>query len=387
MRYSVRVNNDLSAAELIALAAAAERAGFHQIWVSNDLFLRSAPVLAATIAGHTSTIGVGIAVMNPYSVHVSELAMLAATLQEVSDGRFLLGLGAGAEQFLGWAGLARDRPLATTRTALVTLRAMLGHADVDRAMLADWSGPDSELKFRVSVPVPVYIGAMGPQMLRMAGQHADGVLPLLYPPEQYAAARANVLAGSVPAGRAVDVPACFWVSLAADRAAAKAALAEKLAYYGPSISAPMLASAGLTPEDFAAAARLAHNGRSAVALVDDRMLALGVAGSPADVVARCRGLYELGTRHFSFGPPLGPDPVAAIGLLGEQVLPALAAFPRRDAPAAPAPAPDLSRFIMTIRSIRRRLCARRSKCGPFMPAYAPARTNTPMREPEPRRRR
>jgi 5,10-methylenetetrahydromethanopterin reductase len=53
------------------------------------------------------------------------------------------------------------------------------------------------------------------------------------------------------------------------------------------------------------------------------MLALGVAGSAADVLARCRALYRLGARHLSFGPPLGPDPVTAIRLLGEQVLPAL----------------------------------------------------------------
>jgi len=66
-------------------------------------------VLAGALAARTERIGLGIAVMNPYSVHVSELAMVAATAQEVSGGRFLLGLGAGAEQFLGWAGLARPR--------------------------------------------------------------------------------------------------------------------------------------------------------------------------------------------------------------------------------------------------------------------------------------
>ena len=104
VRFSVRVNNDLPFAELLALAAAAERAGFDQLWFSNDLFLRSAPVLAGALAASTGRIGLGIAVMNPYSVHVSELAMVAATAQEISGGRFLLGLGAGAEQFLGWAG-------------------------------------------------------------------------------------------------------------------------------------------------------------------------------------------------------------------------------------------------------------------------------------------
>jgi 5,10-methylenetetrahydromethanopterin reductase len=321
MRFSVRVNNDLPFAELLALATAAEQAGFGQLWFSNDLFLRSAPVLAGALAALTERISLGIAVMNPYSVHVSELAMVAATAQEVSGGRFLLGLGAGAEQFLGWAGLARPRPLAVTRTALVVLRALLGHGDVDRTLLPEWFGPDSVLRFPLDRPVPVYVGAMGPKMLEMAGRHADGVLPLLYPPERYAVVRPQVLAGA--GSRDVDLPACFWVSVSDDAAAGRAALAEKLAYYGPSISAEMLAGSGLRPQDFAPAAELAQSGRVAAALVDDRMLSLGVAGDVADVVARCRPLVRLGASHLSFGPPLGPDPVAAVRLLGEQVLPVL----------------------------------------------------------------
>jgi len=327
VKFSVRVNNDLPFAELLALATTAEQAGFDQLWFSNDLFLRSAPVLAGALAASTQRISLGIAVMNPYSVHVSELAMAAATAQEVSGGRFLLGLGAGAEQFLGWAGLARPRPLATTRTALVVLRALLGHPDVERGLLPEWFGPDSVLRFPLVRPVPVYVGAMGPKMLAMAGRHADGVLPLLYPPERYATVRPLVLAGALRAdggSREVDLPACFWVSVSSDGAAARAALAEKLAYYGPSISAEVLAGSGLRPQDFAPAAALAQRGRVAAALVDDRMLALGVAGDVAGVVARCRALVELGARHLSFGPPLGPDPVAAVRLLGEQVLPALA---------------------------------------------------------------
>ena len=326
MRFSVRVNNDLSVDELRAVAVSAENAGFDQVWVSNDLFMRSAPALVGALAAQTTTIGLGIAVMNPYSVHVSELAMVAATLQEISGGRFLLGLGAGSEQFLGWAGIARPHPLATTRSALVSLRALLGHEDVDTAQLPDWFGPQSVLRFGVAAPVPVYLGAMGPKMLEMAGRHADGALPLLYPPERYATARGHVLAGAAHASRDFDLPACFWVSVSDDPAAARAALAEKLAYYGPSISGAMLASAGLTPQDFSEAASLAHSGRAAAQLIDDRMLSLGIAGDAVDVLRRCEALGRLGARHLSFGPPLGPDPVAAIGLLGSQVLPVLSEF-------------------------------------------------------------
>jgi 5,10-methylenetetrahydromethanopterin reductase len=340
VRFSVRVNNDLPVAELTALAAAAESAGFDQLWVSNDLLLRSAPVLAAALAARTSRISLGIGVMNPYSVHPSELAMMAATLQEASGGRFLLGIGAGAAEFLGWAGIARTAPLATTRAAVVTLRALLGHPDADRSLLPAWAREDTAaLKFPLARPVPVYVGAMGPRMLAMAGAHADGALPLLYPPETYAAARAAVASGAQGAARAagsVDVPACFWVSLSDDPARARGALAEKLAYYGASFAAPLLAEAGLAPGDFAAAARLAHHGQPAAALIDDRMLSLGIAGDAGDVLSRCRALLALGASHLSFGPPLGPDPVTAIGLLGEHVLPALRALPGPDAAAADA---------------------------------------------------
>lgn len=329
MKTSIRVNNDLTADELTRLALAAEDAGIDQVWVSNDLLLRSAPVLVGALAARTERIQLGIGIMNPYTVHPTELAMLAATAQEVSGGRFLLGVGAGAEEFLRWAGLERTRPMTTTRQSVAALRALLGHADVAEADLPDWWGDSSFLRFATERPVPVYVGAMGPQMRRLAGRIADGALPLLYPPELFATARADVHAGLAEAGRdpaAFDLPACIWVSVG-ERGAARRALAEKLAYYGPSISPQQLAAVGLTPEAFEPAARLAYVGRldEAVALVDDRMLSLGIAGSPEEVVQRCLALRALGADHVSFGPPLGEDPVRSLELLGKAVIPELAA--------------------------------------------------------------
>ncbi len=328
-RFSLRLNNDLPAAQLVDIAVAAEVHGFDQLWVSHDLLLRSAPVLVATLAARTRTIGLGIAVVNPYSVHVAELAMTAATLQEVSGGRFSLGVGAGAADFLAWVGIERTRPVSTTAAAVTVLRALLGHADVDPALLPDWYGPRSALKIPLAVPVPVYVGAMGPAMLAMAGRVADGALPLLYPPEHYPVARDQVLTGVAAAGRdpaAFDLPACFWVSVGADGRAGRDALAEKLAYYGASFAPDLLARSGLTQADFAPAAARAYRGEPAADLVTDAMLALGIAGDPTAVLDRCRNLVALGARHLSFGPPLGPDPLAAVELLGTSVLPELRLF-------------------------------------------------------------
>ena len=118
MRFSLRLNNDLTLPDYVALAQAAEAAGFDQFWVSNDLFLRSAPVILAAVAGATSRIELGSCILNPYTIHPSEIAMLAATLDELSGNRFNLGLAAGAADFLAWVGLPIPAPPRTMRATI-----------------------------------------------------------------------------------------------------------------------------------------------------------------------------------------------------------------------------------------------------------------------------
>ena len=329
MTWSLRLNNDLPADELLEIAVLAEDLGCDQFWVSNDLFLRSAPVLITALAMRTSRLKLGIAIMNPYSVHPAELAMMAATLAEVSGGRFLLGVGAGSAEFLGWAGLDRPRPLVTTTQAVSALRRMLGHTDVPDADLPPWFGDHSLLRFELTGPVPVYVGGMAPKMLAMAGRLADGALPLLYPPEHYRTARSQVYAGLQQAGRDLvdfDLPACIWVSLDEDRAAARRVLAHKIAYYGHALSPLIYARLGVTRDDFRPiehALMVERDEAKAISMVDERMLRIGVVGAADEVVARLKPLVAAGADHISFGPPLGPDPLKAIEMLGKKVLPEL----------------------------------------------------------------
>ncbi len=122
----------------------------------------------------------------------------------------------------------------------------------------------------------------------------------------------------------LDFAACIWVSLAEDRAAARRALAEKIAYYGHALSPLILERLGLTREDFAPieqAVMVENDMDKACGLVDERMLKIGVVGCPKDLIARLEALVEAGVRHLSFGPPLGPNPLAAVELLGGRVLP------------------------------------------------------------------
>lgn len=325
MRFSLRLNNDLPLAEYVALARAAEATGFDQFWVSNDLFLRSAAVILAAVAQATQRIEIGTGILNPYTLHPAEIAMLAATLDELSGCRFNLGLAAGAGDFLHWVGIEQTRPLATLAESIDAIRRLLAGERVPLAGHALRWTDEAYLRFSAPRVTPIYIGAMGPKMLELAGATADGVLPLLFPPEHYFVVRPYVETGVArrdPSRGPLDFAACIWVSLAADRAAAQRVLAQKIAYYGHALGPLILERLGLAQADFAPiehAIMVARDEEKAIGLVDARMLRIGVVGNAHDVIARLEPLVAAGVRHLSFGPPLGPDPLEAVHLLGEVV--------------------------------------------------------------------
>jgi 5,10-methylenetetrahydromethanopterin reductase len=321
MRFSVRFNNDLPVRVYPALARAAEAAGFDQFWVSDDLFLRGVWPILSCCALVTERIGLGTCVVNPYTIHPAEIAMQAAALDELSGGRFNLGLAAGAGDFLGWIGVEQARPLATMAETIGVLRALFAGGRGP----ANWS-EEAYLRFPARA-IPLYLGAMSERMLRLTGALADGGLPLLFPPEHYTEVIAHIRAGAAAAGRdphELDVAACIWVSVAEDRAAALDALREKIAYYGHALSDLILARLGLARADFAMIEQAVHaeyDLARAKALVTDQMLGIGVVGTGRDLIERLERLVALGADHLSFGPPLGPDPLAALQVIGREVIP------------------------------------------------------------------
>lgn len=325
MRFSLRLNNDLGLKQYRALARAAEAAGFDQFWVSHDLFLRSSSVILPMIAQATTKIEIGSCIFNPYTINPAELAMFAATMDELSGSRFNLGLAAGAKEFLGWVGLAQERPLAVMRETIAIIRRLLAGepASIDGEYF-QW-GSEAFLRFAPPRITPIYVGALGPKMLALAGELGDGALPLLFPPEHYYKVKPLVDEGAGRRSSALselDFAACIWVSLAEDREAAKGPLAQKIAYYGASLGPLILGQLGLTAEDFSPiqhALNVQRDEAKAVAMVDERMLRIGIVGQPTDVIERLEPLVASGVQHLSFGPPLGPDPMEAVTLLGQVI--------------------------------------------------------------------
>jgi 5,10-methylenetetrahydromethanopterin reductase len=328
MRFSLRFNNDLPPREYIALAQAAEAAGFDQIWVSNDLFLRSAAAILPTIAQATTTLQIGSCIFNPYTTHPAELAMFAATMDEISGNRFNLGLAAGAGEFLKWVGVTQDAPLDTMRETISAIQALLRGERVPlRGKRLRWEN-EAYLRFPAPRVTPIYLGAMSEGMLRLAGEICDGVLPLLFPPEHFHTVRPLVAQGESRRSNLapLDFAACIWVSLDPDRDAARRSLARKVAYYGHALSPLIYQRLGVTQDDFRPiehALMVERDEDKAVGMVSDAMLRIGVVGDAGDLIARLKPLVQAGANHLSFGPPLGPDPLRTIEYLGRTVVAAL----------------------------------------------------------------
>ena len=327
MKFSIRLNNDLPLSDYVSLARAAEAAGFDQFWVSNDLFLRSAPVILAAVAQATQQIHIGTCILNPYTIDPAEIAMFAATMDELSSNRFNLGLAAGASDFLNWVGIEQRKPLAAMRESILAIQALQrGERAALNGQFLQWND-NAYLRFSAPRQTPIYVGAMSEGMLRLAGELADGVLPLLFPPEHYFGVRplvneglAKRLAAAHTSAADFDFAACIWVSLDDDRAAARRVLAQKVAYYGHALSPLIYARLGVRQAEFEPidhALNVERDEAKAIDMVTDKMLAIGVVGDVDDLLARLRPLVAAGATHISFGPPLGPDPFKAIQLLGQ----------------------------------------------------------------------
>jgi 5,10-methylenetetrahydromethanopterin reductase len=167
---------------------------------------------------------------------------------------------------------------------------------------------------------------MSEGMLRLAGELCDGVLPLLFPPENFAHVHGLVAQARPANAREFDFAACIWVSIDTDRAAARRVLAAKIAYYGHAMSPLIYERLGVPQQCFRPiehAVMVERDEAKAISLVTDDMLRIGVVGDADDLVARLTPIKAAGAAHISFGPPLGPNPAKSIEYLGRYVLPQL----------------------------------------------------------------
>ncbi|TME56325.1 MAG: LLM class flavin-dependent oxidoreductase [Chloroflexi bacterium] len=194
-------NSDL--AFVIEAARRAEQAGYDSVWAGDSLLARprGEPLtLLAGVAGATSHVTLGTAVLLPLLRHPLSLAHAVATLDRISAGRLIVGVGPGAElpgthAELAALGIPSDRRVSAMLSAVERCRRLWRNEE-----------PGLELQprpFRADGP-PIWLGGSGPRMLRLAGETFDGWLPFSPTPADYASGLRAVREAAERAGRDPD---------------------------------------------------------------------------------------------------------------------------------------------------------------------------------------
>jgi len=194
------------------LAQEAERLGYSVVWAA-EAYGSDAPTVLAYLAGRTERIDLGAAVMQIPARTPAMTAMTAATLDLLSQGRFRLGLGVSGPQVSeGWHGVRFGKPLTRTREYVAVVEQALRRETVRHEgeffTLPLPDGPGKALKLTVQPlrdHIPVYLAAVGPKNLELAGEIADGWLAVFFSPEHAGDLLADIEAGRRRAGR-IDGP-------------------------------------------------------------------------------------------------------------------------------------------------------------------------------------
>ena len=199
-------------ADNLALAREADRLGYAVVWAAEAYGSDAATVLA-WVAAQTERIDVGSAIFQIPGRTPAMTAMTAATLDTLSGGRFRLGLGVSGPQVSeGWHGVRFEKPLARTREYVEIVQRALRRERLtyegQHWTLPLPDGPGKALRLTVHPVrdrIPIYLAAVGPRNLELAGEIADGWLAIFYAPEFADELLEAIRTGRERAGRGEDL--------------------------------------------------------------------------------------------------------------------------------------------------------------------------------------
>ena len=288
-RIGIVFSGGLTASEIVDCAERAEALGYESVWVAEGHGGDQFAILAAC-ALRTRRIRLGTAISSVYVRTAPTIAMAAAAVDELSGGRFVLGLGSSHRVQVGPEhGVEYSRPLGRVRDTVAVVRTLLRDGEVSHAgetVRIDrfdlWFQPYRR-------EIPIYVSALFPKMTELCGEIAHGVILARSTLAGAARARAHVVAGAARAGRepaAIEIASLLPASVAPDRITALAAARPGLAFYAgffPRYNR-LLAESGF-PAEAAAVAKAWAAGDTAGAeraVTDEMIAATGIAGTAAE---------------------------------------------------------------------------------------------------------
>jgi len=234
--YDIELNSaaHYPVAGIVELSPLIEQAGFGAFW-KGESNSTDPLVLLSGIAARTRTLKLGTAIYHIYGRSGVTLGIQSATLQDLSGGRLLLGLGVANKTIAGWHGGTFDRPLRRIREYMEIVRKTAAGERVEYRGEIYNTGERFQLSWKPSHPrFPIYLAGLGPQMTHLVGRIADGVFINMATPDKIQEIAARVREGAVEAGRdpnQIDIISKVRVSLNPNRAVARSRLRQVLTFY------------------------------------------------------------------------------------------------------------------------------------------------------------
>src|SRR5215212_243818 len=201
----------LTSEQQLELVREAESLGFDSVW-SAEAYGSDAATVLAWLAGQTEKIRLGAGIFQIPARSPGMTAMTAATIDNLSDGRVIVGLGTSGPQVAeGWHGQRFAKPLERTREYVAILRKALARERLEfrgnQYELPLPDGPGKALKQMIAPVqerIPIYLAAIGPKNTQLAGEIADGWIPIFFSPENVGELRPLLEEGASRAGRSLD---------------------------------------------------------------------------------------------------------------------------------------------------------------------------------------
>lgn len=311
------------------IAAAVERLDFGELWLPEDYFFGGGVASAMAALGATERIPVGIGVVSAVARHPALLAMELATIERLHPGRIRPGIGLGVPHWIGQMGLTPPSSLATLRETLIGVRALL-RGETVTAEGRVFTFDEVKLTHPVEEVPPLYMGVLGPKMLQLAGEVADGTVVSVLAGAAYLRwLRERVAEGQGRAGREGEhhrVATFALYGVDADSRRAKQALREVAAFYLAAVPKSALTDVYGVGEELTDMVQ--RGGADAAALIAREMPEqwvedLVIAGDPDECAAKIQALLDAGSDSVLLFPTDHEQTEAVAQLTAREVLPQL----------------------------------------------------------------
>jgi 5,10-methylenetetrahydromethanopterin reductase len=329
----VSVSNEVPVSETVQLSVEAEKAGLYGVWIPESYHHRSGYTAASAVASATEKLNIALGIINPYTRHPVLIAMETATLDELSRGRVILGLGTAIFTVKKYFfDPQKSLPFTRMRETVDIINRMLrgNESSYDGKVFKTVEGVKLDWKPHRN-HIPIHFGAVNQGMLRLAAELVDGVqLGAHCSPGYVQFANEQIEIGLKAAGRSRrDFTLCGNILMSVDRdreAAIKAIPKEFFTYYLLRVERIVTEKAGVTEEQLESLREVAQkDGLSAAAsqVSDELLFKMTVAGTPEDCIKGLQSYRGTGLDLPLAWFVLGPDPVNSVRLLGSDVLPHL----------------------------------------------------------------